>query len=60
MTVLLWIVVTGALMGHGHPTLALLGLATLLCGTGGIHRTPREPRLPQHVDDPRPDLHVTG
>lgn len=56
MTVLLWIVVAGALLGNGHPTLALLGLATLLCGTS-VRRTPRVPR---HADDPRPDLHLTG
>ena len=58
MTVLVWLVVTGALMGNGHPTLALLGLATLLCGSAS--RPSRAPRLPRHVDDPRPDLHLTG
>lgn len=57
MTVLLWVVVAGALAGNGHPALALLGLVTLLCGTGGVRRAPR---LPRHVDDPRPDLHLTG
>jgi hypothetical protein len=58
MTVLMWLVVTGALLGNGHPTLALLGLVTLLCGS--VSRPPREPRLPRHEDDPRPDLHLTG
>ena len=60
MTVLLWVVVAGALLGNGHPMLALLGMVALLCGSGGTRRVPRAQRLPRHVDDSRPDLHLTG